>query len=52
MRKAKGYQELVDFIADRYNDKVAMLIFEKIELIENDPFEIFQSLNVIGVLLS
>ncbi|BCU69795.1 type II toxin-antitoxin system RelE family toxin [Stygiolobus caldivivus] len=39
MRKAKSYQELVDHIANKYNDKVAMLIFEKIELIQNDPFK-------------
>lgn len=39
MRKARNYQELIDFVADRYNDKVVMLIFEKIELLEIDPFK-------------
>ena len=37
MRKAKDYREFNEYVTDNFNDKLIMLILEKLTLLRRDP---------------
>ena len=39
MRKARDYREFMQYVADNFNDKLVMLILEKLELLRKDPLK-------------
>lgn len=39
MRKVKSYREFLEYATDTYNDKLIMLILEKLELLQENPFK-------------
>ncbi|BCU68610.1 cytotoxic translational repressor of toxin-antitoxin stability system [Sulfolobales archaeon HS-7] len=39
MRKVKSYREFLEYATDTYNDKLIMLISEKLELLQENPFK-------------
>jgi hypothetical protein len=38
MKKARSYEEFMDYALDSFSDKLLMLILEKLELLQEDPF--------------
>ena len=39
LKKAKSYEEFIEFATDEFNDKLLMLISEKLELLQENPFK-------------
>jgi hypothetical protein len=39
LKKAKSYEEFIEFATDGFNDKLLMLISEKLELLQENPFK-------------
>ena len=39
LKKAKTYGEFIEFVTDEFSDKILMLILEKLELLQENPFK-------------
>ena len=39
LKKAKSYEEFIEFATDEFNDKLLMLVLEKLELLQENPFK-------------
>ena len=39
LKEAESYEEFIEFATDEFNDKLLMLILEKLELLQENPFK-------------
>ncbi|MEJ2779035.1 type II toxin-antitoxin system RelE family toxin [Stygiolobus sp. RP850M] len=39
LKKAKSHEEFIEFATDEFDDKLLMLILEKLELLQENPFK-------------
>jgi len=39
LKKVKSYEEFIEFATDEFNDKLLMLVLEKLELLQENPFK-------------